>query len=272
MSRVLVGSYIPERLYPARIALIESFLASEEPGALEDLQFILTRVDSGRVTTLSAFEDIFSVFPKVVDISQENSLSKDVNCAICHEDMKNPIRMVKCGHEYCYECIRAWSNYRVQFKCPLCRQEICAHVSEFIRLTYTPELPCTLTQGIFPMCEDTNASMVEKTMALCRQECAQANRVLLIADHSIDYLPNQVDMKTALKLYAADKSYDSLVILNSIDPVETVKQFVYGFRTIGRRTYFLSSISIEAFFLKQNITFHRLCRVCAGASSVDAVQ
>lgn len=52
----------------------------------------------------------------------EEKLEKPVTCPICQEDVnKEYIKLEKCGHCYCAECIRPW--FERANTCPVCRQE-----------------------------------------------------------------------------------------------------------------------------------------------------
>ena len=56
---------------------------------------------------------------------QHNPLNKldDITCAICLDDIKNPIKISVCSHVFCKECI-ANSVLHSNLKCPCCRAQM----------------------------------------------------------------------------------------------------------------------------------------------------
>jgi hypothetical protein len=54
--------------------------------------------------------------------TQHNPLD-DSTCAICLEDIKNPLKLKWCSHVFCKECI-SQSVLHANVKCPCCRETI----------------------------------------------------------------------------------------------------------------------------------------------------
>jgi hypothetical protein len=56
---------------------------------------------------------------------QHNPVSKldDVTCAICLDDIKNPLKLSGCRHVFCKTCI-ADSMFHANFACPCCRAHV----------------------------------------------------------------------------------------------------------------------------------------------------
>lgn len=48
-------------------------------------------------------------------------VSKYLFCSICTEIFFSPVRIKECGHTFCKECLKKWTNYNSQ--CPLCRNK-----------------------------------------------------------------------------------------------------------------------------------------------------
>jgi len=55
---------------------------------------------------------------------QHSPLNKleDTVCAICLEDIKNPMKMTACRHIFCKKCIT--DSFLYGIKCPCCRQQL----------------------------------------------------------------------------------------------------------------------------------------------------
>ena len=52
------------------------------------------------------------------DQKAENKENQVIQCNVCF-DAINTYGVIKCGHIYCFNCIRSWAN-RIN-KCPLCK-------------------------------------------------------------------------------------------------------------------------------------------------------
>lgn len=68
---------------------------------------------------------------------QHNPLTKmdDITCAVCLDEIKNPMKMRGCSHVFCKGCI-AESVLRAGPKCPCCRESVCStNVKECIKVT-----------------------------------------------------------------------------------------------------------------------------------------
>jgi SNF2 family DNA or RNA helicase len=61
------------------------------------------------------------LFTILENMKSNSNILEDENCSICMDDLVNPT-ITKCGHIYCYECIRlCLSNKKL---CPLCKKEL----------------------------------------------------------------------------------------------------------------------------------------------------
>jgi len=56
-----------------------------------------------------------------VKAQQSQSSFNQNTCTICFDEMKQRAILNRCSHQYCYECIRQWSDN--SNKCPLCKAE-----------------------------------------------------------------------------------------------------------------------------------------------------
>ena len=50
-----------------------------------------------------------------------NDIKEQYTCLICQNIFTNPIKLEKCGHNMCSDCINNFSNTQKELKCPLCR-------------------------------------------------------------------------------------------------------------------------------------------------------
>ena len=50
-----------------------------------------------------------------------NNIKDQYTCFICQNIYKNPIKLSKCGHNMCNDCIINYSSSQSQLNCPLCR-------------------------------------------------------------------------------------------------------------------------------------------------------
>ena len=48
-----------------------------------------------------------------------DNVSKFLYCSICDDIFREPVRLKKCGHTYCLNCIIQWARHNLN--CPLCR-------------------------------------------------------------------------------------------------------------------------------------------------------
>lgn len=56
-------------------------------------------------------------------------------CAICLEEDSNlllPIKLINCGHTFCYTCIKGYLLSSNKYKCPLCRSNINKDILEHV--------------------------------------------------------------------------------------------------------------------------------------------
>lgn len=68
-----------------------------------------------------------------VDVKQnEKNIEENEKCGICHEFNNNNNILLKCGHIYCYNCLKEWyivlekQKYVLNYKsreCPYCRKQ-----------------------------------------------------------------------------------------------------------------------------------------------------
>jgi hypothetical protein len=80
--------------------------------------------------TIESFEN------KIKDLTLRLSNIDDKNCAICLDNLNNPL-ILNCSHSYCASCIMMW--IRTNKKCPECRTEI--NISDITLVTNTVALP-----------------------------------------------------------------------------------------------------------------------------------
>ena len=50
-----------------------------------------------------------------------NDIKDQYTCLICQNIFKNPIKLDKCGHNTCSDCINNFTISQTELKCPLCR-------------------------------------------------------------------------------------------------------------------------------------------------------
>ena len=72
---------------------------------------------------------ISSLESKIEDLTVRISNISDKNCAICLDNLTNPL-ILNCTHSYCASCIMMW--IRTNKKCPECRKEIDISDTTFI--------------------------------------------------------------------------------------------------------------------------------------------
>lgn len=72
---------------------------------------------------------ITSLESKIEDLTVRISNISDKNCAICLDNLTNPL-ILNCTHSYCASCIMMW--IRTNKKCPECRKEIDISDTTFI--------------------------------------------------------------------------------------------------------------------------------------------
>lgn len=75
---------------------------------------------------------ISSLESKIEDLTVRISNISDKNCAICLDNLTNPL-ILNCTHSYCASCIMMW--IRTNKKCPECRKEIDISDTTFITNT-----------------------------------------------------------------------------------------------------------------------------------------
>lgn len=78
----------------------------------------------GRTTVAAAAEEGAS--------SGSSSNRYSIDCAICLEDIVDPVSLIMCDHYFCCDCIVQW--YKVQKCCPLCKERD----ASFVRATFAP--------------------------------------------------------------------------------------------------------------------------------------
>lgn len=65
--------------------------------------------------------------PKATDEVLKKTPEKNISCNICHEEKKkNQIEIFSCKHDFCFECLDSFRN----FKCPVCRKDIEKEMSD----------------------------------------------------------------------------------------------------------------------------------------------
>ena len=72
---------------------------------------------------------IINLENKIKDLTQRISNIEDKSCAICLDNLRNPL-ILNCTHSYCATCIMMW--IRTNKKCPECRKEINISDTTFI--------------------------------------------------------------------------------------------------------------------------------------------
>ena len=50
----------------------------------------------------------------------ELQINMDLKCAICLDPFQSPLCDVRCGHIFCYRCLKKWLHQKQS--CPICRQ------------------------------------------------------------------------------------------------------------------------------------------------------
>ena len=75
---------------------------------------------------------IINLENKIKDLTQRISNIEDKSCAICLDNLTNPL-ILNCAHSYCATCIMMW--IRTNKKCPECRNEINISDTTFITNT-----------------------------------------------------------------------------------------------------------------------------------------
>ncbi|EFJ23938.1 hypothetical protein SELMODRAFT_415214 [Selaginella moellendorffii] len=63
--------------------------------------------------------------PSTRRLSTSSSSSEDVACVICHDENQTNVEgVLACGHQFCFDCIKKWSQHSGSAntpKCPLCK-------------------------------------------------------------------------------------------------------------------------------------------------------
>jgi len=78
---------------------------------------------------------LFIPIPEFIMLKHESkkiSEIEDTLCAICREEMQDPVRNIECCHILCYECMKEWNQ--IHSSCPLCRADF---KTEFIAVNFT---------------------------------------------------------------------------------------------------------------------------------------
>uniref|UniRef100_A0A672LYN4 Nuclear factor 7, ovary-like n=1 Tax=Sinocyclocheilus grahami TaxID=75366 RepID=A0A672LYN4_SINGR len=56
-----------------------------------------------------------------MQLSNDNLLSKDFSCPVCHEIFKDPV-VLSCSHSFCKECLQQFWRTKKTQECPVCRR------------------------------------------------------------------------------------------------------------------------------------------------------
>jgi hypothetical protein len=59
----------------------------------------------------------------------EDQINADLKCAICLDPFQSPLRDARCGHTFCFQCVKTW--LKEQLSCPICRQ----YFTKFVSIT-----------------------------------------------------------------------------------------------------------------------------------------
>ena len=88
------------------------------------IDYLLSQIPSSNIIE-RLFSDYISNKNKLNEKEYEKYISKNdkiIECPICFNN-KESVKIEKCGHEYCDDCIRNWLQNHVN-TCPICRINI----------------------------------------------------------------------------------------------------------------------------------------------------
>lgn len=58
---------------------------------------------------------------KTSNIAADGAEAGEFTCAICLEEILEPVTLVACQHQYCYQCLYTW--YKTRMTCPKCKAD-----------------------------------------------------------------------------------------------------------------------------------------------------
>ena len=88
------------------------------------IDYLLTQIPSSNIIE-RLFSDYISNKNKLNETEYNNNVEKNdtiIECPICFNN-KESIKINKCGHEYCEDCIKKWLQEHSN-TCPICRIDI----------------------------------------------------------------------------------------------------------------------------------------------------
>ena len=88
------------------------------------IDYLLSQIPSSNIIE-RLFSDYISNKNKLNDKEYEKYISKNdkiIECPICFNN-KESVKIEKCGHEYCDDCLKKWLQNHVN-TCPICRINI----------------------------------------------------------------------------------------------------------------------------------------------------
>jgi hypothetical protein len=60
-----------------------------------------------------------SSFDASLSYTEVDETNGEFICAICLEEVQEPVTLVACIHQYCYQCLYTW--YKTRMNCPICK-------------------------------------------------------------------------------------------------------------------------------------------------------
>jgi hypothetical protein len=122
---------------------------------------------------------------KIKDLTERLSNIDDKNCAICLDNLTNPL-ILNCTHSYCASCIMMW--IRKNKKCPECRSEI--DISDTTLVTNTVALPPIISK--IKSKENTLIDIINnkpdgKFLIFSKIENGFSSIITNLTNHSISY-------------------------------------------------------------------------------------
>lgn len=241
---MLVSDYIPAQHYVARLTwMYEKYKDDESSLNISKFLHRMHRIDSGMDISKQFVEESTRLFPRIDELTQIAEPAMD-NCSVCHEPMRDPIRLTKCNHEFCHHCLDTWARNRLELTCPLCRATVGWSSKHYSRLISPPKiLPLDEIHPDEKFVNSKRTSLIDQysvssANAVLVTDCQQVYTRFKRHPHVRVVSWRNIPWKTNIQ------NPNEIVFLDSYDPwqmVETVSKF--------RKCYLVTRYSIQHFLL-----------------------
>lgn len=224
-------------------------------------------IDAGfpvRRSEVDAWNDAFPALLEIAPTAEALPATTDALCAICRRcPAVDPVRVVRCQHQYCYLCLAEWARVVEVLTCPLCRAVVPRQPSSVQRLWAPPQWPAvpSIAGARPPRLDEVLVDRVRDRMLA--EFLARPGPMLVVSEWTRQTEqrwrpsvapPSRVvfcSLDQARTAYAADPAWQRLVVVDATNPLAAVTAFFHDFPHVSQRLYLATRGSRDHFYLER---------------------